>query len=306
MPVRGWTKKGIVVLSLFDGIASGLEALKRANIKVSKYYSSEIDPNAIKVANDRHPEIIQLGNVENWRDWDIPKPDLILGGSPCQGFSYSGKLLNFTDPRSKLFFDFVDIVNHYKPKNWLLENVVMKQEYQDVISHHLKVQPVKICSSLVSAQTRPRNYWCNWEVPMPTDRGIEVSSVLSKNLDWFPAAIRGRKINPETMRRDDKNPDVPYSQMLTVKKRGEKMGCLTTVAKDTVLSRFSEGLYFASDYEQGVDWRYLERVEYERLQTLPDGYTSSVSDGIAKALCGNGWTIDVIIHILESQPNFFI
>jgi DNA (cytosine-5)-methyltransferase 3A len=304
MPKRKWTKKkakGIVVLSLFDGIACGMEALKRAGISVSKYYASEIDEQAIKVARANHPDIIHLGRVEDWRRWNIDKPDLILGGSPCQGFSYQGKCLNFDDPRSKLFFQFVDIVEHYKPRHWLLENVVMKQEWQDVISSHLKTEPIEICSSLVSAQTRPRKYWFNWDAPMPVDKGIVVSSVLAKNLDWFPAAIRGRKINRATMKRDDKNPDVPYSQMLTVKTRGDKMGCLTTVAKDTVLSRFSEGLYFANDYEQDVDWRYLERVEMERLQTLPDGYTSSVSENASRRLCGNGWTVDVIKHLLEAM-----
>jgi site-specific DNA-cytosine methylase len=304
MPKRKWTKKatkGIVVLSLFDGIACGLEALKRAGITVSEYYASEIDKHAIKVAKDNHPKIIHIGSVENWRKWRIQQPDLVLGGSPCQGFSYSGKCLNFDDPRSKLFFEFVDIVEHYKPKHWLLENVVMKDEWQQIISSHLKVEPIQMCSSLVSAQTRPRNYWFNWDAPMPVDKGIEVSTILTNNLDWFPAAIRGRKINRATMKRDDKNPDVPYSQMLTVKGRGNKMGCITTVAKDTVLSRFSEGLYFASDYEQGVDWRYLERLEYERLQTLPDGYTSSVSENIAHRLCGNGWTVDAIKHLLEAM-----
>lgn len=304
MPKRKWSKKptkGIVVLSLFDGVACGLEALKRAGITVSAYYASEIDKHAIAVAKANHSEIINIGSVENWRKWRIPQPDLVLGGSPCQGFSYSGKCLNFDDPRSKLFFEFVDIIEHYKPKNWLLENVVMKEEWQQIISSHLKIEPIQICSSLVSAQTRPRNYWFNWDAPMPADKGIKVSSILTKNLDWFPAAIRGRKINRATMKRDDKNPDVPYSQMLTVKTRGDKMGCITTVAKDTVLSRFSNGLYFASDYEQGVDWRYLERLEYERLQTLPDGYTSSVSENAAQRLCGNGWTVDVIKHLLEAM-----
>lgn len=126
-------KNGITVLSLFDGISCGMIALERACIKVDKYYASEIEFNAIAVSKRNYPNIIQLGDVTKWRDWDIDwsKIDLLIGGSPCQGFSSSGKELNFKDPRSKLFFEYNDILNHIKSINpevkFLLENVKMKK-----------------------------------------------------------------------------------------------------------------------------------------------------------------------------------
>lgn len=289
----------MTVLSLFDGISCGLLALKRAGIPVKEYYASEIDESAIKVSKSNHPQIKHLGDVSGWKSWNIPRPDLILAGSPCQGFSYQGKGLNFDDPRSKLFFEFVEIVNHFKPQYWLLENVVMKQEWQDTITGILCVQPELICSSRFSAQTRPRTYWKNWPTTFPDDKHIHLNMVLESDLDWNPAAIRGRKINRKTMKRDDSNPDIPYSQMLTVKGRSDKMNCLTTVPKDTVLTRFSEGLYFADDYQQGQDWRYLTPTEYERLQTLPDGYTESVSKFSRYRLCGNAWTVDVVKYLMK-------
>ncbi len=144
------------VLSLFDGISCGQEALKRAGIKVENYYASEVDKWAIQITQKNYPNTIQLGDIQNWRDWDLPKIDLIIGGSPCQGFSFAGKGLNFEDPRSKLFFDYVDILNHYQSKYFLLENVKMNQKSQNVISEYLKVEPMFINSSLVSAQSRKR------------------------------------------------------------------------------------------------------------------------------------------------------
>jgi DNA (cytosine-5)-methyltransferase 3A len=118
------------ILSLFDGISCGRIALERAGIKVDAYYASEIDRHAIKVSEANYPAIIRLGDVTKWREWDLPEIDLLIAGSPCQGFSLSGKQLNFEDIRSKLFFEFVDILKHYKPKYFLLENVGMKKEYE--------------------------------------------------------------------------------------------------------------------------------------------------------------------------------
>lgn len=133
------------VLSLFDGISCGRIALERAGINVEKYYASEIDKYAIKVSQDNWNDIIQLGDINNWKQWDIDwsKIDLLIGGSPCQGFSFAGKQLNFNDERSKLFFTFVDILNHIKKLNpnvkFLLENVKMKKEWQDIITESLFV-----------------------------------------------------------------------------------------------------------------------------------------------------------------------
>lgn len=169
------------VLSLFDGIACGYEALLRAWIKVDKYYSSEIDKYAIQIAQKNHPEIIQLGDI-NEREKRPLGPediDMIIGGSPCQGFSMAWRMLNFNDPRSALFFKFVEILQHYKPKYRLLENVKMKWEFRDKISELLGVQPILIDSAKVSAQHRERYYRTNIPgVTQPEDRWIILNDVI--------------------------------------------------------------------------------------------------------------------------------
>jgi len=169
------------ILSLFDGMSCGRVALDRAGIKVDNYYSSEIDKYAIQIADKNYPQDTcnRLGDVTNWKEWELPKIDLLIGGSPCQGFSFAGKQLNFDDPRSKLFFEFVDILKAYKPKYFLLENVKMKKEYQDVISGYLGVEPIEINSALVSAQNRKRLYWTNIpNVTQPEDKGIMLKDII--------------------------------------------------------------------------------------------------------------------------------
>jgi len=292
------------VLSLFDGICCGKLALERAGIAFDKYYSSEIDPTCIEIA-ERHHNIISLGDVEDWEDWDLQDIDLIIGGSPCQGFACQGTQLNFDDPRSKLFFTMIEILKHYKPKYFLLENVVMRKEWEDIITKYIGVEPVHLCSSLVSAQTRKRIYWANWDISIPKSANIHLMSILTENEALKnPASIVGRKINPLTGKREDFNPDIPYCQCIQVKKDNSKMGCLTTVGKDSVLTRLPSGRYphAFTDYEKGVDWRYLTPIECERLQTVPDDYTKGYSDSKRKALMGNGWTVDMIAHILSCIP----
>jgi len=140
------------VLSLFDGISCGMVALQRAGIEVEQYFASEIDENAIAISQKNHQNIIQLGDIKKWREWNLPKIDIVIGGSPCQGFSRAGKCLNFNDPRSVLFFEYVDVLNSIREQNpdvlFLLENVKMKNEWKDVISDYLNVQPIEINSSL--------------------------------------------------------------------------------------------------------------------------------------------------------------
>jgi len=223
-----------------------------------------------------------------------------MGGSPCQGFACQGLQLNFDDPRSKLFFTMVEIIEHFKPKYYFLENVGMRKQWQDIITQYMKVEPVHLCSSLVSAQTRKRIYWANWEFEAPKDRLIHLTKLIEDQKLTNPASINGRKINPATGKREDSNPDIPYTQCLQVKKDNSKMGCLTTVAKDSILSSLPPGRYVdAFNMEVGKDWRYLTPLEYERLQTLPDGYTEGYNDSTRKAMIGNSWTVDMIAHIFS-------
>lgn len=181
---------GLNVLSLFDGISCGKVALERAGISVDKYYASEIDAPALAVSKARHSDIIQLGDVKNWRNWDIDlgSIDLLIGGSPCQGFSIAGKQLNFADQRSKLFFEYLGILNAIRAKNpnvlFLLENVKMKDEYRRAISNCIGADPIEIDSALLSAQRRKRLYWTNIEgVTQPKDKGIMLKDIVHENAD---------------------------------------------------------------------------------------------------------------------------
>jgi len=173
----------INVVSFFDGMSCGQLALQKVGVEVENYFASEIDKYAIKVANHNFKNTIQLGDVTKVFAKDLPKIDLLIGGSPCQGFSFAGKQLNFEDPRSKLFFEFVRMLNEIRETNpgvlFLLENVKMKKEFQDIITQHLGVEPVEINSALVSAQNRKRLYWTNiCNIKQPEDKGIMLKDIV--------------------------------------------------------------------------------------------------------------------------------
>lgn len=181
------------ILSLFDWISCWYLALQNLWIK-AEYYASEIDKYAISVSKKNHKDIIHLWDILDWESWKLPKIDMIIWWSPCQWFSNAGKGLNFEDERSKLFFTFVDILEKYKPKFFIFENVKMKKEWENIISEYLWITPVLINSSLVSAQNRERLYWV-WElwedwkykkvnIPIPEDRNIFLKDILEKNVDW--------------------------------------------------------------------------------------------------------------------------
>lgn len=269
---------GLNVLSLFDGMSCGQIALKRAGIKVKNYFASEIDKYAIQVAKHNFPNTKHIGSVVDVKGSDLPKIDLLIGGSPCQGFSIAGKKLNFDDTRSKLFFEFVRLKNECNPTYFLLENVKMKKEYQDVITEHLGVEPILINSALVSAQNRERLYWTNIpNLKQPKDKGLLFKDVLNSDYEFKPLtkwffSKWGDKQKIDTLR--------------TIE--AEKSFCLTTNKSH------SKNYYLSPDKTMA---RMLERDEAERLQTVPNGYTNIVSKTEAHKLLGNGWTVDVIAHI---------
>ena len=283
------------VLSLFDGIRSGRLSTDRAGLKVKKYHSSEIDKFAIGIADKNYPQDIsnKLGNVSNWRNWDVDwgSIDLVLAGSPCQGFSSGGKGLNFEDPRSKLFFVFVEILNHIKLHNpsvkFLLENVKMKKEWVDVINSYLGVSHVEINSRYFSAQNRVRYYWCNWEIPHYEDMNIMLEDIVEDDY-IHSAAKRTRPLVNEGRRK---------SLCLEVHGIGKSM-CLVTVNLNNLLSPLPRGKYIdcgKNDYP----YRVMTPREMEKLQTVPDNYVGDISSAKAAKVLGNGWTIDVIAHILK-------
>lgn len=283
------------VLSLFDGMSCGQIALQRANIEYSEYYASEIKTHAIKCTNVNYPKTIQLGDVRYVRGKDLPKIDLLIGGSPCQDFSNLNREKNgFFGDKSGLFFEYLRLLKETKPKYFLLENVMMENVYIDKISDMLGVYPVRINSSLVSAQYRDRLYWANWlpgiknllgqhvsVIPMPKDKHVTVSDVLEngklygRNSDKFICLVARAGTAFGT---PDKHVRPNYQEML--KKRGDR----------SMLNLIDTG--------NGVV-RCLTQKEAEKCQTLPEGYTRMCTWSEALDLIGDGWTVDVISYLFS-------
>jgi len=289
------------VLSLFDGMSAGLQALKQAGIPVTNYYASEVDKYAIQVAMKNHPEIQQLGDVTAWRSWNLPKIDLLIGGSPCQGFSNAGTGMNFDDPRSALFFEYVAILKELKPKFFMLENVKMKKEWQDIISEILGVGPVEINSALVSAQNRKRLYWSNFEFGQPEDRGILLKDILEDGfVDRDKSRVIIGSIGRTTKREYFKK---SQGQLVFVNARINSSQDGKIVSVDGKSPTLTAG---HNNYPKiGTDiknWRKLTPIECERLQTFPDNYTEGVSNTQRYKMLGNGWTVAVIEHIFRAMP----
>jgi len=297
LPIHGVMPRFSSVLSLFDGISCGMIALERAGIEIDNYYSSEIDENAISISKKNYPNIKRLGTVENWKEWNIDwrKIDLLIGGSPCQGFSSSGKGLNFNDPRSKLFFVFSDILNHIKTFNpnvkFMLENVKMKDEWCDVITEYLGVDYEEINSRNFSAQNRVRYYWCNFKILPYTDKGIMLEDIVEDD-HIHSAAKRTRPITTEGHRK---------SLCLEVNGIGKSM-CLVTVNLNNLLSPLPKGRY--KDVGQNnYPYRVMTTNEMEKLQTVPIGYVGNINNTKAAKVLGNGWNVDTIAHIFGSLLN---
>ena len=426
---------GITVLSLFDGMSCGQLALQKLGIKVKQYYAAEIDKHAIQVTQHNFPNTIQLGDVTKVFAKYLPKIDLLIGGSPCQGFSFAGKQLAFDDPRSKLFFEFVRLKNECNPTYFLLENVKMKREFEVIISKYIGVAPIEINSALLSAQNRVRLYWTNIAaepyglfgytqcmIPQPKNKGILLRDILEsdvadkyylseKMLKYFSnraanfnqgklnvreeeskascltaggnsgglhsdmTLIVGRGRNPENTK--SRKVGLKTEQMIEPRYDG-KTNCLTSVQRDNLVMQLNQStesngcqpyqqnrvydidgispalmaqmsggthdilvpeatkkgyteinpgecfdfenpksetrrgrkmedksnclmaketdfMHYTNDFRI----RRLTPTECERLQTVPDGYTSIVSDTQRYKMLGNGWTVDVIAHIFS-------
>jgi site-specific DNA-cytosine methylase len=253
------------VLSLFDGMSCGRIALDKLDVDC-EYYAAEIDKYATKVSEANYPDIVRLGDVTKWKEWDINWDfDLVLAGSPCQGFSFAGKQLAFDDPRSALFFTFVDILNHIKTINpdvkFLLENVRMKKEYLNVISKQLNVQDKVINSDLFTQQNRVRHYWFNWQCPDLPSRPNWEGKFYQWRRTYFRKNVSG--VCP----------------------------CLT--------ANMGTGGHNVPLKSKNLKDK-LTPIECERLQTVPDNYTNHVSNTQRYKMLGNGWTVDVIAYILKA------
>ena len=324
------------VLSLFDWIACGYEALLRAWIKIDAYYASEIDKYAIQIAKKNHPDIIEIWDVtqikwENYKDVDI-----IIGGSPCQWFSMAWKMLNFDDPRSKLFFEFVRLLKEIQPKYFLLENVKMKKEFRDKISELIGVEPILIDSAKVSAQHRERYYRTNIpNVEQPEDRWIMLKDIIIQepveDKYYLTEAqlktiqrnfgAKGKILNDtesliEKMTFPARIKQIEWLEIKTPTLPAAMGTWWWNVPVIAIAyapsSREYEQQWWktekaptlaARDYKDpkiifnGKKLRKLTPIECERLQTLKDGYTEGVSDTQRYKSLWNGRTVDVIAHI---------
>lgn len=369
------------VLSLFDGMSCGQIALRELGVPIERYYASEIDKHAIAQTQLNFPETIQLGDVEKWREWNIEweEIDLLLAGSPCQGFSLAGKMLGHDDPRSRLYWVFLDILHHVQKLNpnvkYLLENVRMRPADEARINESLGIRPVVINSALVSAQNRVRLYWSNiqtkseglWgelltDIPQPTDRGICIGDILDDEVDekYYMRNIPPQQDKDPWIVKNLRSTDEKTNALLSTSYKGARANGMTLVVAVGSL-RFFGGVEFrkmktmkspclnAQSREDGNNqpvvelavgtWRThkdgqgfrstaggkapcipararndgsgqpvakigcmlrrLTPTECSRLQTIPDWYKWGCSDTQAYKMLGNGWTVEVIKHILS-------
>ena len=275
------------VLSLFDGMSCGQLALDTLGIKVNNYFASEIDPYAIKIAKKNYPNTKHIGSVVDVKGADLPKIDLLIGGSPCQSFSNAGERTGM-DGKSKLFWEFVRVLKETNPTYFLLENVRMKKEWENIITEQLGVNPILINSRLVSAQNRPRLYWTNIpNIEQPMDRGLVLADILEDT--WDDKFNLSEKACDYMSRLRNGKPRWEYH----TNPLNGKSACLT--------ANMYKGVPYGVIKEQ---LRRLTPVECERLQTVPDNYTAGVSDTQRFKMLGNGWTIDVIAHILINMKYY--
>jgi len=273
------------VLSLFDGISCGQIALNRANIPYDNYYASEIKPHAIKCTLDNYPNTIQLGDILNLKGSDLPKIDLFIGGSPCKGISRLNKNQEGLEhSESRLFWEYIRLLDEVKPKYYLLENTHGNKEATNTITETLGIKPISINSKLVSAQNRPRYYWTNIpDIKQPLDKGITTNDIFDYS-GVLADECRVKWLNSESGKKSVEN---GYTKVNPY----PKSGCLTALGH----KKWNENYL----YRDGV-YRYLSQTEIEKLQTLPIGYTKILSYDEAFDCIGDGWTVDVIAHILKN------
>lgn len=349
------------ILSLFDGMSCGQQALERSGIKVDNYFASEIDKYAIKVTMANYPKTIQLGSVIDVNGYSLPKIDLLIGGSPCQSFSFAGKrkgmstkdsqeiltLEHYLDLKSQeyefegqsyLFWEYMRILNEVKPKYFLLENVMMGEKWEKILTKAIGVNPIMINSSLISAQNRQRLYWTNIGmrpsglfgdlesfIELPKDKGILLKDVLEKEVDnkYFINVQNNKRLKDllhnnkvkEGQLLDSYNKAIHTNKSITITTNVGTSNCTIVHNMMPRSSKSGKGGTGHLTREDGKTYcldtgntnaiecnkriRRLTPIECERLQTVKDGYTNYVSDSQRYKMLGNGWTVDVIAHIFN-------
>ena len=316
------------VLNVFEGMGVGKLALNETNINVNNYFSSEIDKYASGVSKFLHYDSIQLGDIRQWQKWNLSQIDLLMGGSPCQGFSFAGKQKGMStnckieittleqyrqlksegfefNGQSYLFWEYVDILTTLKPKYFLLENVVMAKKWQNIITQVLGVEPIMINSSLVSAQNRRRLYWCNWHVEQPEDCGILLKDIIESQFNG--AIIKNRD---ELQERNDKSICIDVNYHKGADNHGQRTQVVIHPCelRDNIPTGECHHVAYINPQ---LTYRKLTPIECERLQTVHDDSTRwgiinnqyvEISNSQRYKMLGNGWNKDTIVHILKSMP----
>jgi DNA (cytosine-5)-methyltransferase 3A len=309
-------------------MSCGQQALERASIKVDNYFASEIDKHAIIVTMANYPATIQLGSVVDIDVSKLPKIDLIIGGSPCQSFSFAGRRKGMStkdsqevltldhylqlksevyefEGQSYLFWEYMRILNAVREVNsnvlFLLENVMMGDKWESVLSQTIGVKPIEINSALVSAQNRERLYWTNIglkpkglfgylysTIEQPKDKGILLKDIIVGKAEskYFLSDKFIQFLNKHKDRHDKKGSGFSFKP----KNLSDKGNCLR--ANGALCP--TDNILLSND-----KLRRLTPMECERLQNVKDNYTNHVSDSQRYKMLGNGWTIDVIAHILS-------
>lgn len=312
--------KKLKVLSLFDGISCGRVALERAGIPIDTYYASEIEPKAILISNKNYPDIIQLGDITQWMHWNIDwsSIDLLIGGSPCQGFSFCGKQLNFDDARSKLFFVYRDILEYIKKKNpkihFLLENVKMKKEYQEIISSYMGLNPIEIDSRIVTPMRRKRLYWFNWNINDFRQTNLKLKDILDDEVDskYFLKPYQFEKITYEEngelyiKNQPNKRMVVNAYDGVSLSRTWQQYMPIIRQESNCIRAANPDDVGVAIPTVNGIKFRRFTLSEMEKMQKLPIGYTAmnGLSERQSKGLIGNGWTVDVVAHIFGALKEY--
>jgi len=278
--------KEMNVLSLFDGMSCGQIALNKVGVNYDNYYACEIDKYAMQITNKNYPNTIQLGDITKLDVNILPKIDLLFGGSPCQSFSSAGNGKGFNG-KSGLFWEYVRVLKEVNPTYFLLENVVMKKEWKDIITNELGVEPIMINSSLVSAQNRKRLYWTNIpNITQPDDLGLYLKDIMEESVDNkynFTQNFYKKKqgtLSYKKSRMSMRTPEQKAKTLLTNPRNVGGNGLPIKISDDYI--------------------RVPTPVECERLQTIPNNYTEGVSNTQRYKMIGNAWTVDVIAHIFKN------
>lgn len=290
------------VLSLFDGISTGQLALDQLGIKVNKYFASEINKHAMKVTNYHYPNTIQLGDVTEIDFSKLPKIDLLIGGSPCTELSCyklnKGEAIGLEGKQSSLFYYFEKALKELNPTYFLLENVLMEKQWEDIITEILGVEPIEINSALVSAAERKRLYWSNIpNIGQPKNKNLLLKDIIEPayNVEekyWYylPFIYNGADKKVECTLDVDRGFQRNMKEVYNLNSK-----CNTLLADGDGGNRQKK--VFQDDM-----CRKLMPIEYERLQTLPDYYTEMISDSARYSAIGNGWTLEIIKHIFKQLP----